>query len=148
MLFAAGLAIASAFESGGVIEFIADNILYRLESVQPLALSFSVMLIIIIIRIGFTNFNSMVASTMPLILTLGIISDINPVWLGMVYLMASSTSFFIPTQAIGSMTTYSLGYYTSIDFFKVGLPVTLAIIIVTLAAAFYYWPVMGLSILE
>lgn len=148
LLFAAGLSIALAFESGGVIDLVAQYIVYPMENVKPFLLSLCIMVVIVFIRIGFTNFNSMVASTMPIILTLGTVSDVNPIWLGMIYLIASSTSFLIPTQAIGSMTTYSLGYYSSQDYLKVGFPLTIAIVMVTLFAAFYYWPYIGLSIYE
>lgn len=148
ILFASGLAIALAFEEGGVIRFISMHLLAYLQDVQPFILALSVMIIMIIIRIGFTNFNSMVASTMPIVLTLGISSEVNPLWLGMIYLIASSTSFLSPIQSIGSMTTYTLGYYNSRDYFKIGFPLTVIIVILTLLAAFLYWPLLGFEVYQ
>ncbi|MFC4736876.1 SLC13 family permease [Bacillus daqingensis] len=148
ILFAAGLAIAAALEAGGVIDVLDQFVLIHLETITPIALAAIIMVLIVVIRIGFTNFNSMVASTMPIILVLGIASDANPIWLGMLYLIASSTSFLIPTQSIGSITTYALGYYSTRDYARIGGGITIFIIVVSLAAAIWYWPLAGLPIYD
>ncbi|PAE14465.1 hypothetical protein CHH91_19375, partial [Virgibacillus sp. 7505] len=72
--------------------------------------------------------------------------NVNPVWLGMICLAACSTGFLFPSQSVGTMMTYALGYYTSQELLKVGAILTLSVIVITLLAAFLYWPLIGLPV--
>ncbi|WP_221567224.1 anion permease [Alkalihalobacillus sp. TS-13] len=102
------------------------------------------MILFVLIRIVFTNFTAAAASLMPVALTVAIGSPFNPVWLGMICVVASSTSYLFPSQSAGNMTTYSLGYYSGRDMLILGLILTLVIIVFTLVAAFTYWPLLGI----
>ncbi|WP_059104354.1 DASS family sodium-coupled anion symporter [Shouchella shacheensis] len=148
LLFASGLALALAFENSGLITLLSEGSLYYLQDLNSFVLATSLMILITLIRLGFTNFNAVVASLMPVILTFAVGTDVNPVWLGMLSLIASSTSFILPTQSIGSMTTYALGYYTSKDFIQIGTLLTIVIIVTSLLAAFVYWPFVGLGVYD
>lgn len=146
ILFAAGFAIAKAFENSGLIYLLSDIAILFLKDLSVFTLALSIMLIFVLIRLCFTNFNAMVATLMPVALTFAISTPYNPLWIGMVCLVASSTAYLLPTQAIGSMMTFTLGYYNNTDMFKAGGLLTLSIIIITLLFSFFYWPLVGLEI--
>lgn len=146
LLFAAGLTMATAFQESGVVNWVTSIATTYLSDMSAFLLAATLMLSFVMIRIGFTNLSTTVASLMPVALTFAIGTPFNPVWVGMICVIASSWGFLFPSQSIGTMVTYSLGYFTSQDLFKVGLLLTAAAVLVTLLAAFYYWPVVGLSI--
>ena len=147
LIFATGFTLAYAFEKSGVVTWLAEQGNNILNDLPAFLLALSLMVIFVIIRLGFINFAAMVASLMPVALTFAKNTAYNPVWLGMICVVASSLSFLFPSQSIGNMTTFSLGYYTSQDMFKVGGLLTLSIIFITLLLAFIYWPLVDLPIL-
>lgn len=142
ILFAAGFAIANAFENSGIVFFLSDIAITYLGDFSAFTLAFLLMVILIFIRIFFTNFNAMVASLMPVILTFAVSTPYNPLWLGMVCLVASSTAYFIPTQSIGGMMTFNLGYFNSVDMLKAGSLLTFFVVVLTLLLAVFYWPLV------
>jgi solute carrier family 13 (sodium-dependent dicarboxylate transporter), member 2/3/5 len=145
-IFAAGFALASAFEESGMVTWLSSVALKYLSNLSILTLAIWMMVLLILIRLSFTNFNSMVASLMPVVLTFSLGTPYNPVWIGMISLIASSTAFLIPTQSIGAMMTYSLGHYTTNDMLKIGSLLTIMMIILTLVMSLFIWPLIGLNI--
>lgn len=148
LIFAAGFTLAYAFEQSGVVLWLAQQGTIFLNDLPISLLALSLMLIFGIIRLGFINFAAMIASLMPVALTFAKNTAYNPVWLGMICVVASGLCFLFPSQSIGNMTIFSLGYYTSQDMLKVGGLLTVSIIVITLLLAFLYWPLVGLPILE
>lgn len=145
-IFAAGFALAHAFEESGMVSWLSSVALKYLSNLSILTLAICMMVLLILIRLSFTNFNSMVASLMPVVLTFALGTPYNPVWIGMLSLIASSTAFLIPTQSIGAMMTYSLGHYTTNDMLKIGSLLTIMTLIITIVMSLFIWPLIGLNI--
>lgn len=146
ILFAAGFAIANGLEKGGVMYAVSGLATRFFEGKSPFWLTITLMLVFTVIRIGFTHFTAMIASVLPIALTFAKGSPYNPVWVGMICVVASSLAYLFPAQSISNMTTYSLGYYSSRDMLFAGSMLTVIVIVVTMLAAFYYWPLVGLII--
>ncbi|WP_085524378.1 SLC13 family permease [Tuberibacillus sp. Marseille-P3662] len=146
LLFAAGFTIAHALDESGVVQWMTVLIKDYLQNFSGVTLPLIMMLLFVSIRLCFTNFTAMVASLMPVALTFAVGSSFNSVWLGMVCVVASSTSYLFPSQSAGNMTTFTTGYYTSRDMFVIGSFLTIIIILVTLVLAFIYWPMVGVNI--
>jgi solute carrier family 13 (sodium-dependent dicarboxylate transporter), member 2/3/5 len=146
LLFAAGFTLAEALDKGGVVLHVTSLLDDYLSNIKGLFLPVIVILIFVLIRLVFTNFTAMVAALMPVAITFSAGTSYNPVWLGMICVVASSTSYLFPTQSVGNMTTFSLGYYNSKELLRLGGIVTLIIISLTLLSAFFYWPLVGIEI--
>lgn len=146
LLFAAGFALADALNESGVVRWASGLATSLLADLPAAILAAAMMTAFILIRIGFTNYTAMVASLLPVALTFAAGSELNPLWLGMLCVAASSIGYFIPTQSAGSMTTFAMGYYTGKDYLVVGSWITLLLFLVTMLAAFFYWPLLGLSV--
>lgn len=146
LLFAAGFTIAAALEESGMILWLSDVATMFLVDLPAFLLALTVMVVFVILRFGFTHYAGMVASLMPVALTFAIATPYNPIWLGMICVVASSIAYILPTQSISNMTTYTLGFYDAKDMIKAGSYLTLLIIIVTLTVAFVYWPLVGIPI--
>lgn len=146
LLFAAGLTMATAFQSSGVVNWATTIAVSHLSDLSPLILSLTLMVIFAVIRIGFTNLSTTVASLMPVALTFALGTPFNPIWVGMICIVASSMGYLFPSQSIGTMITYSLGYFTAKELFNIGFLITISTIVVTILAAFFYWPLIGLTV--
>jgi anion transporter len=146
LLFAAGFALADALQESGVVSLASGISTSLLENLPPFLLAATMMIAFIIIRIFFTNYTAMVASLLPVALTFAAGSPFNPLWLGMICVVASSIGYFIPTQSAGSMATYAMGYFTGKDYFVTGSLITAMLCLFTLLAAFSYWPLLGLTV--
>ena len=144
-IFTAGFVLAKALALSGFVEWLSSTATTYLNDLSALTLVIMIMLIFTVIRLVFTSLTAMVASLMPVALTFAISTPFNPIWLGMICLIASSTAYLLPTQSVGSLTTFSLGYYSTADMLRSGALLTITIIIVTVVAAFVYWPLVGLS---
>lgn len=148
LLFASGFTIALGLEKNGVVNGMKVLLEDYLNSFTGFLLPLILMLIFVFIRLFFTNFTAMVASLMPVALSFASGSPFNPVWLGMICVIASSTSYVLPSQSIGNMTTFATNYYSSRDLLVLGSYVTLLMIVITLIVAFVYWPLVGIPIYE
>jgi sodium-dependent dicarboxylate transporter 2/3/5 len=146
LLFAAGFSIADALEKSEVIGWLSLIATHAFIDLPPLLLSLTIMGLFIVIRIGFTHFAAMIASLLPVALSFAIATPYNPIWLGMICVIASSMAYLLPSQSISNMATYSLGYYSGRDMFKAGSLLTIWFIIVTILFAFFYWPLVGVPI--
>lgn len=146
LLFAAGFSIAYALEKSGVIDWLSLIATYAFVDLPPLLLALTMMGLFVMVRIGFTHFAAMIASLLPVALSFAIATPYNPIWLGMICVIASSMAYMLPSQSISNMTTYTLGYYSGGDMFKAGSLLTVWFVIVTILFAFFYWPLVGVPI--
>lgn len=147
-VFTAGFVLAHALEASGFVAWLAAWATTALRSLSAFALVVVIMLLFIVIRLVFTSLTSMVASLMPVALAFAMSTPYNPVWLGMVCLTASSIAFILPSQSVGSLTTYALGHYSSKDMLLSGSLLTVAFAAAAVIAAFIYWPFAGLPIID
>jgi|SRR5690625_787511 len=145
ILFAAGLTIAKAFQKSGILE-VVSSITTDFATEKPLPLVVcSIIVILILIRLFFTNFNATVATLLPIILIIAQNIGINPIWFGMLALSVMSMAYILPTQSIGNMIMISKQYYSPIDLLRTGIPLTMLMICIFLGLAYIYWPMVGLS---
>jgi sodium-dependent dicarboxylate transporter 2/3/5 len=146
LLFAAGFSIASAFESSGLILWLSNIATSSLLKLPVSLIAVTIMIIFVVIRMGFTHFAAMIASLLPVALTFALATPYNPVWIGMICVVASTIAYILPTQSISNMTTYSLGHYASRDMIRAGSLLTILIIVLTIIFAYWYWPLVGIPI--
>lgn len=147
-IFAAGFSIADALEASEVTGWISMFAEKHLSSMTAFSVASAMLLVLIVLRIGFINYTMMIAFFMPLVFTFAGITELNPIWLGMISIIGSSICFFFPIQTVSGMAAFSQGYHTSKDHFIIGLILTVISVIAALFCAFYYWPLVGLSIYQ
>lgn len=146
LLFAAGFTLALALDRSGVVYAMQVLIDHYLNSLSGFILPLILMILFVLIRMFFTNFTAMVASLMPVALSFASASSFNPVWLGMICVVASSAAYLFPSQSAGNMTTFATGYYKSGDMLMLGTCITLLLMVTTLIFAYIYWPLVGIPI--
>jgi solute carrier family 13 (sodium-dependent dicarboxylate transporter), member 2/3/5 len=145
LLFGAGLTLAEALRETNVITDITQVILASVNDLPPLALAATIFCITVLLRIGMSNMLGLIATFMPVVINLGQSVGINPVWIGLITLFASSVTF-LPAQSPPGLITYAYGFYSSSDLIKSGMGLALVMFVLTLFSAFFYWPYVGIQI--
>ena len=146
VLFGSSLALARGLQASGLVDVVSRMVLQWVGGWPALGLAVVVFALATVVRLGMANMTAVAATILPLVITLAKSVGLNPVWLGMISVIATSTGFFFPSQSPSSITTYALGYYTPREMLKVGTLVSLLFLVVTLVMAFAYWPLVGLPV--
>lgn len=145
ILFGASTALAVGLQKSNVVSWMAEAALQGLGSLGPVGLALAVAVITALIRLGMSSMTAVVATLLPLVIIIANKLGINPIWLGMVCVISSSMAFFIPSQSPNTLITYAYGYYSARDLLRVALWLAPIFICVSLAVAYWYWPLVGLS---
>lgn len=145
ILFGAGLTIADALQKTNVISDLTRIILNSVDTFPPVVLAIVIFVLTVGVRLGMSNMMAVVATFMPLVLNLGQSIGINPIWIGLVSLFAGS-AIFLPTQSPSGIVTYSYEFYSTGEMIRAGAGIAIVIFILTMLAAFFYWPYIGIPI--
>lgn len=147
ILFSAGFAIAKSLQVTNIVNDFAEFILIYIGDFSPMALLSVLFLLTMIIRLGMNNIMPVVATLIPIIINLGITIGINPVWLSLAILYAATLTF-IPTQNATSVITYSYGFYSAKEMAKASTIINFVVFILVFLAARFYWPLVGIPIIQ
>ncbi|CEP69349.1 Sodium/sulphate symporter [Moorella glycerini] len=94
ILFGSGLALAKAMLMTGVVDHISRLLMQVLGGLSPIALAAVVFFLTTVVRLGMSNMMGVVATLLPLVLAFAGKAGVNPVWLGMICVIASASGFF------------------------------------------------------
>jgi anion transporter len=90
------------------------------------------------------NDQSMVSSSLPILLSVAQVNGYNPATLGLIWVFAASATLFM-YQSGPLVLGYSYGYFTAKDLFKVAAIMTIVEGILLMAVVPLYWPLIGLN---
>jgi anion transporter len=93
------------------------------------------------------NDQSMLSTSLPVLLQLANTHGFNPVGLALIWTFATGGRLFIYQSSV-LVLGYSYGYFECKDLIKVGGVMTLVEGIVLLFLVGFYWPMIGMSVLE
>ncbi len=145
ILFGAAYALANAMQTNGTADWIVAGLADYLPANEPFLAAVVMTVLVTIFRIGFANMLGVTAVFLPLAISLANALNINPIWLAQLVIIACSFGYFLPTQSPANLMTYSLGEYTKIDLFAVGIVLFFVTFPVILLFSFIYWPLIGLQ---
>jgi len=144
ILFAAGFAMANAFQRNQTAAWLATKITDIFPTMTPLESALFIMLLVLFLRLGFAEMLAITATILPITINLARIWGINPLWLIQITIIACSFSYFFPFQSTSNIITYNYKYYSEKDLIYTGLLLTPLIIFIVLMCALFYWPLIGL----
>lgn len=148
ILFGSSLALATALQANGVIEWAAETSLAMIGTPVPLAAAIMIFVLATIVRLGMTNMTGVVAALFPLTVAMAPAMNVNPVWLGLVCVLASAMGVFFPSQNASYLLTYAFDYYSTSDMAKAGLVIFAVFLVTVLVLGMFYWPLVGIPILN
>ncbi|MDY6801697.1 MAG: SLC13 family permease [Bacteroidota bacterium] len=130
MIIALALALGTAMMKSGAAELIADLVITAFLPLGRIGLLFGIYFITAILAAYITN-KAAVAIIFPISLTMAANLDLNPVPFVLVVSFAAAANFITPHGYQTNLMVYGPGGYSFKDFFRVGAPLTLIYMVVT-----------------
>ena len=141
LLFGASISMAAALQGSGIVDWLGINVFSQLVGLSPVIIALITIVTTVLLRLGMSNMTGVIATLLPLLITLAKGVNVNPVWLGMICVMSSSSSFFFPAQSAHMLFTYGYGFYSNQDLLKFGLVLFPLFVLILILMAIIYWPV-------
>jgi di/tricarboxylate transporter len=94
-------------------------------------------------RLVIPNITGFLALTIPVAMSLGKGSGLDPALCGLVVMIAGDAVLYYPAQSASSLVVYELGHLTAPEIFRFGLWMTLIAFAVVLGVALPYWALVG-----
>ena len=147
-VLASSLSLARALISSGASAWIAEATVRGMPafSRQPLLVIGLLLLIAAPIRLLIPNITGFLAMTIPIAMSIGKATGINPVICGLAVMTAGDAVLYYPAQSASSFMVYERGHLTAAEILRFGLWMTLVAYLVVLFVALPYWSVVGESL--
>lgn len=146
LLFGASISMADSLQHSTLIDWLNGAVSQGMGGSGVLLIALLTVVATALIRLGMSNMTGAVATLLPLLINVAAGLGMNPVWLGMICVLSSCTSFFFPAQSVNNLFSYGFGYFNNRDFLRFGLLLFPLFILCLLFCAFCYWPAIGLPL--
>jgi solute carrier family 13 (sodium-dependent dicarboxylate transporter), member 2/3/5 len=139
------LSLAVALERSGAAQWIAQTILSEIPldtlSLVPLLLAF--ILMITFVNIILPNRTAVLGITIPLIMSLAVSLDLNPLAVGMIVPIIAQTTVFYPVQIATALVTFRTRHYSKGELFRAGVLLSVISIATVFLVAIPWWALLG-----
>jgi len=95
------------------------------------------------VRLLIPNITGFLAITMPIAMSIGAATSLNPVVCGFLVMIAGDAVLYYPAQSASSLVVYERGHLSAPEIFRFGLWMTLIAYLVVLLVALPYWTAVG-----
>ena len=140
-LIAGMLPLGTALDNTGAARILAEGVVGTLGPFGPYAVLFG-LLVITFIGTSIIPTAALVVLMVPIALKTAASLGISPYALMMGIAMAASSSFTSPISHPANVLVMGPGGYRFIDYIKVGLPLTLVVLVVLMIVLPIFWPLM------
>ncbi|MBN2520881.1 MAG: SLC13 family permease [Bacteroidales bacterium] len=130
LIIAMSLALGTAMIKTGAAELIADLLINIFVPLGPVGILFGIYLITAILAAYITN-KASVAIIFPISLTIAVTLNLNPLPFIFIVSFAAAANFMTPIGYQTNLMVYGPGGYSFKDFFKIGFPLTIIYMVVT-----------------
>lgn len=138
LLIASTLGIGVALSKTGVAALVASNIVNIVQPLGVLAILFAVYLLTNIITELITN-SAAAALMFPIGMEVASYSGISEKAIAVIIAIAASASFVLPIGYQTNLIVYGPGGYKFSDYIKVGLPLSIIVMITTVFIVYFVW---------
>jgi len=144
-VLASSLSLARALSSSGASAWIAEITVSGMPafSQQPILVVVALLLAAAPIRLLIPNITGFLATTIPIAMSIGAATGLNPIICGLSVMIAGDAVLYYPAQSASSLVVYERGHLTAAEIFRFGLWMTLAAYLVVLFVALPYWQTIG-----
>jgi len=138
ILIACMLSVGAAMQASGTDQWIGRGISTLTDGLSPLWLMAGIFLLTVVLSQPMSN-QAAAALVLPIAVAAAIQMDVNPRTLAMTVAVAASCSFLTPLEP-SCLMVFGPGSYRFREFFIVGLPLSIAIMILSLLLIPIFWP--------
>lgn len=144
-VLATSLSLANAMIKSGAGEWIAGMIVKTAPAMgrQPVLVVAVLLFSAAPVRLLIPNITGFLAITIPIGMSIGQLTGLNPVLCGLVVMIAGDAVLYYPAQSASSLVVYERGYLSAPEIFRFGVLMTMVAFVVVLVIALPYWAMVG-----
>jgi anion transporter len=144
-VLASSLSLAQAMVSSGAAVWLADLLVWAApaEATQPWLVIATLQLTAAPVRLLIPNITGFLAITVPIAMSVGSATGLNPIVCGLVVMIAGDAVLYYPAQSASSLVVYERGHLSGPEIFRFGLWMTLVAYVAVLGVALPYWAAVG-----
>ena len=144
-VLASSLSLAHALASSGASNWAAQLLVHSAPTLmqQPLLVIVVLLLAAAPVRLLIPNITGFLGITIPLAMSIGTTTGINPIVCGLVVMIAGDAVLYYPAQSASSLVVYERGHLSAAEIFRFGVCMTLVAYVVVLCVALPYWAMVG-----
>jgi di/tricarboxylate transporter len=144
-VLAASLSLAQALIDSGAGAWMAALLVANTPVLtrQPVLVVVVLLLATAPVRLLIPNITGFLAITIPIAMSIGNATGLNPVVCGLVAMIAGDAVLYYPAQSASSLVVYERGHLSAPEIFRFGLLMTVVAYLVVLLVALPYWTVVG-----
>jgi sodium-dependent dicarboxylate transporter 2/3/5 len=146
LLFGGAMSIGFCLWQTGAAEWIAIHWLSMFEGAHWLLFLVGLSFFIVVMTNVIMNVAAM-AIVLPVALVMSDYMGVSAHVILFIALVAAGMPFLFLVGAAPNAIAYQSGQFTTAEFFKIGVPASLALILVIMLAVLVIWPLMGMPIL-
>ena len=146
LLFAVGISLGGVLIDTGAARWLAESTLGRLgvSRMSPLGMVAGLSALNVLVHLGFASATSLAATWIPIVLAFVATlarPDVSPLGMVLIQQFVVSFGFLLPVNSPQNMVAYGSGAFTTRDFLRTGVWITLAayLLLVLLAATYWRW---------
>jgi solute carrier family 13 (sodium-dependent dicarboxylate transporter), member 2/3/5 len=145
VVLASSLSLAQALVSSGAAAWLADLLVRTTPATvqHPLLVVAMLLLTAAPVRLLVPNITGFLAITIPIAMSVGTTTGLNPVVCGLLMMIAGDAVLYYPAQSASSLVVYERGHLSGPEIFRFGLWMTLVAYAVVLLVALPYWSAVG-----
>lgn len=144
-VLASSLSLAKALTSSGASGWVAGLIVGAVPAFRdsPVLVIATLLAASVPVRMLIPNITGFLASTIPIAMSIGVQTQVNPILCGLAVMIAGDAVLYYPAQSASSLTVYERGYLSAPEIFRFGIWMTAIAFVVVLAVALPYWGAVG-----
>jgi len=144
-VIASSMSLATALIESGAGVWLANSIVSGIPALSrhPLLVVVVLLLAAAPLRLLVPNITGFLAITIPIAMSIGASTGLNPVVCGLLVMIAGDAVLYYPAQSASSLVVYDRGHLSAAEIFRFGLLMTVVAFIVVLAVALPYWSLVG-----
>ncbi len=144
-VLATSLSLAHALIASGAGAWLAERLIQLVPALQqhPLLVVLGLLVAATPIRLLIPNITGFLAISIPLAMSIGAASGLNPIVCGLLAMIVGDAVLYYPAQSASSLVVYEQGFLSAAEIFRFGMVMTLVAYLIAVGIALPYWAVVG-----
>ena len=147
-VIASSLSLARALIASEASAWVAAHLARDVPALagSPMLVVVALLVIAALLRALIPNITGFLATTIPLAMSVGTATGVNPLVCGLAVTIAGDAVLYYPAQSASSLVVYQRGHLTAPEIFRFGVWMTLLAALVVVAVALPYWIAIGVPL--
>ena len=147
-MIASSLSLAHALIASGASLWVATHLARDVPvlATSPLLVVVVLLVVAAVLRVLIPNIMGFLATTIPLAMSVGTATGVNPLVCGLAVTIAGDAVLYYPAQSASSLVVYQRGHLTAPEILRFGIWMTLLAGLVVLVVTLPYWMAIGVPL--